>query len=485
MASEPPVYPPPSRREIWSWAMFDFANSSYTTVIVTVAFGVYFTRLVAPPGRGDSLWGWAIAAGNLIVLLLSPIVGAVADDSGRKKLILFFTYATCVAGTALLYFATPGRVGLALAMFVLSFVGFSFGENLAGAFLPEISTPENIGRISGLGWGLGYFGGLGSLLLVQPLLAGDFAAANLPNLRLAWLATALFFLVAALPTFLFLKERAPRGRGSARQYVRDGFRRLAETARSVRHFSEIVRFLCVFFLYYAGLTSVVAFAGIYAANTLGFTFKELVLLFILLQLSSAGGAFLFGFIQDRIGATRTIQIALVLWILVCAGAWFVQSKAAFWGVALFAGLGIGSLQSASRAMVGLFSPREKTGEFFGFWGLSKTAAYMVGPAIFGYISSATGSQRTAMLSTAFFFIAGLAGMAFIDERRGHAEAAAWDALSPARPLTTPSPPLPPHSRPPGEEGLQQDLSSSFPSPGWGEGDGRGARGEGSGGGEKG
>ena len=425
MASEPSVRQPARWSEIWGWAMFDFANSSYTTVIVTVAFGVYFTRLVAPPGRGDSLWGWAIAIGNLIVLLLSPIVGAVADDSGRKKLFLFFTYATCVGGTALLYFATPGRVGLALALFILSFVGFSFGENLAGAFLPEISTPANIGKISGLGWGLGYFGGLGSLLLVQPLLAGDFAASNLSNLRLAWVVTAAFFMVAALPTFLFLKERAPRGSEPALQYVRDGFRRLADTARSVRHFSEIARFLGVYFLYYAGLTSVVAFAGIYAANTLGFTFKELVFLFILLQLSSAGGAFLFGWLQDRIGATRTIQIALVLWILVCAGVYLVQSKEAFWGVALFAGLGIGSLQSASRAMVGLFSPLEKTGEFFGFWGLAGKAAYMVGPLIFGEIASRTGSQRTAMLSTALFFLAGLVGMFFIDERRGRAEAASW------------------------------------------------------------
>ena len=429
MAPEPPsvpsTQPPASKREILSWAMFDFANSSYTTVIVTVAFGVYFTRLVAPPGRGDSLWGWAIAAANLFVLLLSPIVGAVADDSGRKKLFLFFTYALCVGGTALLYFAVPGRVGLALALFVVSFVGFSFGENLAGAFLPEISTPDNIGKISGLGWGLGYFGGLTALLLVYFLLGGGFTLSNLPKLRLAWPLTALFFLVAALPTFLFLKERAPRGTSSVSKYVRDGFLRLAETARSVRHFSEVVRFLGVFFFFYAGLSSVVAFAGIYAANTLGFTFQELMLLFILLQLSSAGGAFLFGWLQDRIGATRTIQIALVLWIVVCAAAYFTQTKEMFWGVGLFAGLGIGSLQSASRALVGLFAPPEKSAEFFGFWGLAGKGAYMIGPLIFGQIASRTGSQRVAMLSTAAFFLLGLIGMAFVDEKRGRAAAAAW------------------------------------------------------------
>lgn len=417
-------HPPPSRGEILSWAMFDFANSSYTTIIVTVAFGVYFTRLVAPPGEGDSLWGWGIAIGNLIVLLLSPILGAIADDSGRKKLFLFFTYATCVLGTAALWFVTPGKVGLALILFVISFIGFSFGENLAGAFLPEISTPKNIGKISGLGWGLGYFGGLGSLLLVQPLLAGDFAESNLGNLRLAWVVTALFFMVSALPTFLFLRERAPRGTSSVSQYVRDGFLRLGETARSVGHFSEVLRFLIVFFLYSAGLNSVVAFAGIFAANTLGFTFKELIFLFILLQLSSAGGAFLFGGLQDRLGAARTIQITLVLWVLVCAGVYMVHTKQAFWPVALFAGLGIGSLQSASRALVGLMAPPEKSAEFFGFWGLFGKAAYMVGPLIFGLIASA-GSQRVAMLSTAAFFILGLIGMSFVDEKRGLAAARAW------------------------------------------------------------
>ncbi len=421
----PRAHPPPKRREIFGWAMFDFANSSYTTVIVTAAFGVYFTRLVAPPGQGDSLWGAALAVGNLIVLLFSPIVGAVADDSGRKKFFLFFTYATCVVGTAMLYFATPGRVELALAMFVLSFVGFSFGENLAGAFLPEISTPDNIGKISGLGWGIGYFGGLGSLVLVRPLLAGGYVEANLPNLRLAWLLTALFFLLAALPTFLFLKERAPRGTQTALQYVQDGFARLAETARSIRHFQEIVRFLAVYLLFYAGLTSVVAFAGIYAANTLGFTSGELILLFIFLQLSAAGGAFLFGWVQDRIGGVRTIQIALVLWILVCAGAYFSETKAFFWGVGLFAGLGIGSLQSASRALVGLFTPPEKSAEFFGFWGLAGKAGYMIGPLIFGLISSSAGSQRVAMLSTAAFFVLGLIGISFVDERRGRAAAESW------------------------------------------------------------
>jgi MFS transporter, UMF1 family len=430
MEVETPVIGPASKREVWSWAMFDFANSSYTTIVVSVAFGVYFTRLVATGSWGDFLWGLGIFLGNLIVLLLSPMVGAIADDSGRKKLFLAGTYATCVLGTALLWFATPGHVALALVFFVLSFVGFSFGENLAAAFLPEISTPATIGRISGLGWGLGYFGGLLCLVLVRPLIQGGYVLENLANLRLTWLVTALFFLLAALPTFLILRERAPRGTGTAMEYVRAGFRRLADTGRSVRHFSELVKFLSVFFVYSMGLTSVIAFAGIFAVNTLGFTPDEQIVLFIFLQLTSAGGAFLFGFLQDRLGAARTIQLALVLWIFVCAGTYLCHSKGLFWVIALVAGLGIGSLQSVSRGLVGLFSPLEKSGEFFGFWGLAGKGAYMLGPPIFGVISSATGSQRTAMLSTALFFVAGFIGMFYIDQRRGHAEAASWGLTPP-------------------------------------------------------
>jgi UMF1 family MFS transporter len=425
-AAAPSAYPPATRREILSWAMFDFANSSYTTVIVTVGFANYFTRLIAPPGRGDSLWGLGILLGNLFVLLLSPIVGAVADDSGRKKFFVAVTYAMCVVGTALLYFATPGHATLALTFFVISFIGFSFSENLAGAFLPEISTPATIGRISGLGWGLGYFGGLACLFLVRPLLGGGFVLENLPNLRLIPVVTALFFLLAALPTFLFLRERAPRGTRSAMEYVRAGFQRIAATASSIRHFSELVKFLTVFFVFSMGLTSVVAFAGIYAEQTMGFTPGELIALFMVLQLSSAAGAFFFGWVQDRLGAARTIQMALVVWILVCVGAYFATTKGMFWVVGLAAGLGIGSLQSASRGLVGLFSPPEKSGEFFGFWGLAGKGAYMLGPFAFGLISSASGSQRVAMLGILIFFLLGLVGMAFIDERRGQAEAEAWN-----------------------------------------------------------
>lgn len=429
-------HPPVRKREIFGWAMFDFANSSYTTVIVTVAFSVYFTQLVAPAGRADFLWSLGVTISNTLVVLLSPLVGAVADDSGRKKLFLLASYLTCVLGTASLWFVVPGlpgMVALGLALFIVSNVAFSFGENFAGAFLPEISTPQNIGRISGFGWGLGYFGGLACLLAIFPLLKGDFVLDNLASLRTAWLVTAGFFLLAGIPTFVLLKERAPRGpRRTLGGYARESYARLAETARSLSHFRQLARFLVVFFLFGCGLAAVIYFSAIYARQTLGFGASELIVLFMVLQLSSAGGALGFGYLQDRLGAVLTIRITLVLWIGVCVIAYLTESKSTFFAVSMVAGLGIGSLQSASRAMVGLLSPLEKSGEFFGFWGLAGKAAFAVGPLAFGILSSATGSQRVAILSTAIFFIAGLLGLGFVDEKAGRAAAESWQEERHAR-----------------------------------------------------
>ncbi|HEX6202999.1 MAG TPA: MFS transporter, partial [Thermoanaerobaculia bacterium] len=419
-------HPPVRKREIFGWAMFDFANSSYTTIVVTVAFSVFFTSLVAPAGRGELLWGIGVLVSNGFVVLLSPLVGAVADDSGRKKLFLFASYVVCVVGTAALWLVVPGAVWIGLALFVVSNVAFAFGENFAAAFLPEISTAKNIGRISGLGWGLGYFGGLFSLLAIAPLLAGDFVAANLADLRLAWVVTAAFFAVAGIPTFVLLRERAPRGpRRTVRGYARVGYARLGDTFRSLGHFRDLARFLAVFFVFTCGLAAVINFSAIYAKGTLAFTGGEIITLFLVVQISSAAGALGFGWIQDRLGALRTVRLTLVLWVAVCVAAYLATDKATFWGVALGAGLGIGSLQSACRALVGLFAPLEKTGEMFGFWGLAGKAAFAVGPFVFGALTWLSGSQRVAILSTGLFFVVGLLALGGVSEARGRAAAAAW------------------------------------------------------------
>jgi UMF1 family MFS transporter len=421
--------PPATRREIVAWAMFDFANSSYTTIVVTFFFSLVFTKLIAAGPAADLWWGRAITVSNVTVLLLSPLMGAIADESGRKKSFLFATYLLCVGSTAALWLVEPGQVPLAFALFVVSNVAFSFGENFAGAFLPEISTPQNIGKISGFGWGLGYFGGLLSLACAFPLAKAGIEMANYERLRLIWPVTALFFLLAGLPTFLILRERAPRRSEPLSFYFANGFGRLATTLRSAATFRELVRFLAVFFVYSMGLMSTIAFFGVYADKTLKFTVIELFLLGALLQIPSALGAFAFGLVQDKLGAQRTLQIALALWIFVSATVATATEKRTFWAIAMLAGLGIGSVQASSRALVGAFSPVGKSGEFFGLWGLAGKAAYACGPLIFGWVSAVTGSQRVSVWVNGVFFLVGLVALFAVDERRGREAAARWNAAS--------------------------------------------------------
>ncbi len=423
------------KREIFGWAMFDFANSSYTTIIITVAFSIYFTKFIATGAKADVWWGTGILITNVVVLLLAPVLGAIADGSGRKKQFLFLSYVVCVLGTAGLYFAVPGALVLSIALVVISNIGFVAGENFAGAFLPELSTPDNVGRVSAVGWGIGYFGGLASLLLVRPLLGGmnlDAGVLTAPEnasafaqVRFAWVITAIFFAIAAIPTFVFLRERAPRGNQPLTTYVSTGFSRLRRTAKSVRQFRQLVRFLSVYFVYHVGLTAVIAFAGVIYERTFGFTASEIVTLFIGLQFASAGGAWAFGFVQDRLGSQRTIQAVLLLWILACVGIYFANNRFHYWVIAVIAGIGIGGLQTASRAMVGLMSPPAKAGEFFGFWGMVSRGAYAIGPLIFGQIASATGSHRTAMLSLSAVFLIGLIGMNWVNEADGRRAAEQW------------------------------------------------------------
>ncbi len=398
------------RREILAWAMFDFANSSYTTVIVTVAFSVYFTSAIVPGAQ----------------LLVAPLVGAAADDAGRKKPLLGATYALCVAATAALYFVLPGRVALAMALFVVSNVAFALGENLIAAFLPEISTPETVGRISGFGWGLGYFGGLASLLLVRPLMSAGLDAGHADRVRLIWPATAAFFLIAALPTFIWLRERAPRTAWKGfRSYARQGVERVITTGHSISHFRQLARFLVVFFVYSLGFTIAIAFSGIFARTTLGFTANELVALFLILQLTSAAGAVLFGWLQDRVGSRRALQLSLGNWIVVGLASAACQTKLQFLVIGLLAGVGIGSLQATSRGVIAMFSPPSKSGEFFGFWGLSLRAAYALGPVLFGAVSAWSGSQRIAVLAATAAFVVGFVGLRWVDADAGVAAAAAW------------------------------------------------------------
>ncbi len=387
---------PPSRAEIASWAAFDFANSSFTTIMVTVLFPVYFTETLC---GGDShaarWWGWAISGSNLLVVIASPFVGAHADRLGCKKAWLVLTTLLCVCCTATLTWMPSGWIAPALLLFGTANAAFLLGENLIAGFLPELSTSENAGRISSWGWSIGYFGGLLSLI----------AAKMTPS---PWwiLVTALFFAVASLPTFLFLRERKqPEPLEPGENWIKTSLTPVITTVRHVGHHMSLVRVLGSYFFSMCGLVVVIAFAGIFASQQLGMNQGQLTTLFLVLQFSAAGGAWGFGWLQDRYSSRAALSLSLALWTLVALACALVQNIPQFYAVALMAGIGVGSFQSCARATVSLYTPENKSGEFFGFWGLSGKLAGVVGPLIFAELTSLTG-MRTAIGSMSLFFLAG-------------------------------------------------------------------------------
>lgn len=422
----------PNKKEVLSWCFFDFANSSFTTIIVTIVFSVYFVKIIAAGAHGDYLWGLGNAISQGMVLLTAPLLGAIADYSASKKRFLFISYSGCIVFTALLTFIPPGQITLALILFIIGNFAYSSGENFIASFLPEIARQEDMGKISGFGWALGYMGGLLCLVCCMPFLKDGIVAENAHVVRWTCMVTALFFLVAGIPTFLWVRERKVASTlppGST--YLSAGLRQIKETFEHLRSFRELFKFLIIFGIYNCGVTTVVYFASIYADKTIGLTATELIYFFLITQVSASLGAFLFGLIQDKIGARNTIFITLSLWLGVSAGAYYATSKMAFYIVGNLAGLGLGSSQSAARALVGLFSPVAKTGEFFGFWGLFWKASTAIGPLTFGILSTTTGSQRTAILATGFFFLLGIIGMFFIDEKEGIRAAKEYSGTKPA------------------------------------------------------
>jgi len=413
------------RRELWAWAFYDFANSGYTTVVLTAVFNAYFVGVVAA-GLGDGaatlLWTVAIAVCNAIVLLSAPLVGAIADARAAKKRFLAITTFGCVILTAGLATVGPGDIVLGFVLLVGSCVLFSSGENLIAAFLPELAPAEALGRLSARGWALGYVGGLLVLGLCLAWLhvaegRGMTTAQAVPG---TMLIVAVAFALAALPTLLWLRERTPPQAGPLDSgLLTAGWRRLGQTWREAHLYPDLRRFLVTLTVYHAGIQTVIVLATVYAQQAMGFSTVESLWLILVVNLTAALGAWMFGQLQDRIGSVPTLAWSLVLWILAGSLAWFAESRALFWVAANLVGLAMGASQSAGRALVGRLAPEGRTGEFFGLWGCAVRLAAILGPLSYGLLNFlAGGDHRTALLSTVTFFIVGLLLLYGIDERRG-------------------------------------------------------------------
>jgi UMF1 family MFS transporter len=408
-------------REVWAWAFYDFANSGYTTVVITAVFNAYFVAEVA--GRAPwatFAWTSALAVSYALIMLTAPVIGAYADAHAAKKRLLLFTTAGCVVFTAGLAFVGRGDLALGIALIILSNFFFGSGENLVAAFLPEIAEGEAMGKVSGWGWSLGYCGGLVALgtCLAYVTHAQSHGASAADFVPVTMLITAAIFALASLPTFLVLRERA-RPVSGAGDVLKSAFARVADTFGHARRHTDLWRFLVCVVFYQAGIQTVIIVAAVYAQEVMGFTTRDTLVLILVVNVTAAAGAFAFGHVQDRLGHVRTLMLTLVGWLIAVVLAWLAEGAALFWVVANIVGLCLGSSQSAGRALVGYLSPPARTAEFFGLWGLAVKLSAILGPVTYGLVTWVThGNHRLAMLATGTFFVIGAAILATLDVARG-------------------------------------------------------------------
>ena len=412
-------------REVWGWAMYDFANSGYTTVVITAIFNAFFVGVVAGGAHWATFaWTAALSASYLLVMLCGPVIGAFADAHACKKRLLLATTVGCVLGTALLALAGPGLLWLACLLIVLSNFFFGLGENIVAAFLPEIAQGEAIGKVSAWGWALGYLGGIVSLGACLAYVTwaqgqGQPATAFVP---VTMLITAGLFALASIPTFLFLRERAQPQPIAPGLYAR-AFTRVLDTLHHARHYADLRRFLLCIVLYQSGVSAVITLAAIYAEQAMKFTTQDTLLLILVVNVTASRGALLFGHLQDRIGHVPTIGLTLLGWCAMVLIAWQSTTATSFWVAANIAGLCLGASQSAGRAVVGYLSPRQRRAEFFGLWGFAVKLASILGPITYGVVTWISGNDhRLAMLVTGVFFLAGLGVLLGVDVARGRAAA---------------------------------------------------------------
>jgi len=408
-------------REVWGWAMYDFANSGYTTVVITAVFNAYFVSVVAGNAHwGTFAWTAALSVSYLLIMVAGPIIGAYADAHAAKKKLLAITTAGCVLGTALLALAGPGELALACLLIVFSNFFFGTGENLVAAFLPELAKGKALGKVSSWGWSLGYLGGLLSLgvclaYVTAAQAQGQGASQFVP---VTMLITAGIFALASLPTFLFLRERAQPQKAVSGLYSQS-FRRVLDTLEHARSYRDLGRFLACIVLYQSGVSAVVALAAIYAEQAMKFSTRDTLLLILVVNVTASFGALAFGYLQDRIGHIRAIALTLAGWCAMVLLAWSSTTAASFWVAANVAGICMGASQSAGRALVGFLSPATRRAEFFGLWGFAVKLASILGPLTYGVVTWVTGSDhRLAMLITGVFFVLGLLVLTGIDVRRG-------------------------------------------------------------------
>lgn len=417
------------RFKIFVWTLFDFANTSYSIVVVTFLFAVYFKQtIVSGKPIGDFYWSIGTSVSMLITAIISPILGAIADYSaGKKRFLLFFTLV-CIISTAFLFFMNQGDVVTALVLFIIANVGFEAGLVFYDSFLPEITSPRNYGRVSGYGFAMGYLGSLTTLAFVYPFIQKNMIKESFP-------VAALVFFVFAIPIFVFLKDNRKKVDREI-SYFKIGVDRVLNTLTHLKNYKNLALFLVAYFFFIEGVNTVIFFSGNYASSTLNFSMVELIIFFIIVQTTAIVGSLIFGIIADAYGQKKSLVLSLIIWVATILIAFFTSSRDAwvikwfanstsiknndlvrysFYLVGLLAGSVMGATQSTSRSLMSKLTPFDKKTEFFGFYSFFGKSSAILGPLVFGFVSYLTGQQRFAILTICIFFIFGLIILSKVNE----------------------------------------------------------------------
>lgn len=413
------------RRAVFSWTLYDFANSSYSALVLTFIYATYFTKEIAPDEiTGTAMWSWAVTISALTVGILSPFLGALADTGGLRKRILLILTATTIIATANLFNILPGQVLKGLVWFVIANIGMEMGMVFYNAFLPVIAPTDKIGRISGYGWGFGYAGGLLAMVIAMVgFVQTDnpwfgFSTQNGENIRATNLLVAVWFTLFSAPFFLWVKEKRSLAALDIKGLTLSAAAQIKNTFHEIKHYRQIVRLLIARIFYNDGIITIYSFGGIYAAGTFGFAFSEILMFGIVLNIAAGIGAYAMGFLDDRIGGKKTIQITNLAFIFATLLAIFAPTKLWFWIAGIIVGFFLGPNQAVSRSLMGRFLPPDKETEFYGFFAFSGKATAFVGPFFLGRLTALFNSQRVGMSIVLVMFIVGGLLLMTVDEEEG-------------------------------------------------------------------
>ncbi|WP_322792055.1 MFS transporter [Bellilinea sp.] len=376
---------PTTRRERWAWYLYDFGNSAYAAVVLLAIYSAYFQGQVVGGSEGTRLWGVSVGIAMLVVAVLSPVLGTLADFSASKKKFLLFFTTLSVIFTAALFLVMPGDIFTGMLFFILAEIGYRAAQVFYNALLPEIATPQEIGKVSGKGWAFGSLGGIVCLLIVLALIM---SIGGTTVVRFSFLITAVFYLASSVPLFLWLRERAePQPLGKGDNYIQVASRRLRETFRAVRHYREFIKFIIAFLIYNDGIMMALNFAAIIGAVLFSMTQQQLIIFMIIIQVTSVAGAYLFGILADRWSSKRSLILSLILMIGAIVWMLFVQNVTVFFIIGALAGFALTGVQSVSRTLVGQFAPIEKSAEFYGFFEVGGRTSSFIGPTVYGFIAA--------------------------------------------------------------------------------------------------